>query len=99
MPRFVFPSQAREEKQLQLAKALYERSTFGKELLGKVKGSTFELTLEVLLKKQMTKRGVIRAVSRCVLPGEPTEGGETGQTTPQGPSVRLVWPTTRGGAG
>lgn len=61
---------------------------FGKELLRKVKGSVFELMLEVLLVKQMSKKGCNLNYGKLGIYWGAQKGGK--QRT-QGFSVCPIW--------
>ena len=68
---------------------------FGKELLRKIKGSVFELMLEVLLMKQMSKKGCnLNYVKLGIHWGAPKVGKQRHKII-RGFSVCPIWSITQ----
>lgn len=68
---------------------------FGKELPRKVKGSVFELMLEVLLTKQMSKKGCNLNYGKLGIYWGAQKGGKQRQKILRGFSVCPIWSITQ----
>lgn len=84
-----------KENSFSWQKALQERSMLGKEPLRKVKGSVFDLMLEVLLMKQMSKKEYNLNYGKLGISWGAQKGGKQRQKIVWGFSICPIWSITR----